>query len=210
MPGKARFLVSAVAAALVVALVVERGTAAPSRGEDAQTHTLVGRLLVATDNIGDPRFRRTVIFMINHDSRGAMGLVVNRLIGTRPIASLLELMGSDTIVGAGDIKVHYGGPVEFGRAFVLHSADYLGNGTVGVNKDVSMTAHVGIVRAIAKGKGPRRTLFAFGYAGWGPGQLESEIAADAWISVPADDEIVFGDDVEGKWREAMAKRVIDL
>ena len=103
------------------------------------------------------------------------------------------------------MPVHFGGPVETGRGFVLHSADYKQEGTLIVDDSIALTATVDILRAIADGAGPQRRLLALGYAGWAPGQLESEIQANGWLNVPADDEIVFGQKLDDKWRRAIGK-----
>ncbi len=171
---------------------------------------LAGQLLVATPEMRDPRFAETVIFMIKHDQSGAMGLVLNRPLGEVPVANLLEEFGIEGEAVGGDIRLHYGGPVEVGRGMVLHSSDYVGEGTVIVNDTVAFTAEREIVRAIAAGAGPRLSLITFGYAGWSPGQLEAEIANGGWITVPADEALVFGDDHEGKWRRAIARQSIEL
>jgi putative transcriptional regulator len=105
--------------------------------------------------------------------------------------------------------VHFGGPVEAGRGFVLHSADYLQEGTLQVSEGVSLTATLDILKAIAAGDGPRRHLLALGYAGWGPGQLDQEIRANGWLTVDADEDLLFGAALERKWDQAMAKVGID-
>ncbi len=171
---------------------------------------LSGQLLVASPEMRDPRFAGTVIFMVRHDSHGAMGLVINRLLGSGSVAELLRVFGLEDDDAKGTIRMHYGGPVEPQYGFVLHSTDYARDGTILVNKDVAMTSEVEVLRAISRGKGPRRSLFAFGYAGWGPGQLEGELARKAWITVPADKGILFDDDLDSKWQRAMARRGFDL
>ena len=177
----------------------------------AEAENLSGRLLVATNQIGDPRFAKTVIYMLQHDQTGAMGLVVNRPVERWSYKRLLEEMreeGAHAIDGALDI--HYGGPVETRRGFVLHSLDYRDDRTRAISDFSGVTTSRAIVRAIAEGSGPRRFLFIFGYAGWAPGQLEGEIGRRAWISVAADELLVLGDDHDDKWDIATAKRGIDL
>ena len=158
--------------------------------------------------MGDPRFFHAVIYMIEHDASGAMGLLVNRPVATVPLARLLADVGADTTGVSGTIRVRLGGPVEVSRGAVLHTAEYAAKETLRVTSLVSVTWEPEVLRAIASGTGPRRSLFALGYAGWGPGQLEAEITAGAWIAVPADEELVFGDDDEGKWEQAISKRLI--
>jgi putative transcriptional regulator len=173
---------------------------------------LAGQLLVATQTMSDPRFAGTVIYMVKHDSQGALGLIVNRLLGVGPVADLLQGLGvaeADVDVD-GEIRILYGGPVQLEFGFVLHSTDYVGENTQIVNGQVAFTTSLDVLRDIAGGDGPKESLFALGYAGWAPGQLESEIAAKAWFSVPADQELIFGDDLEGKWDRAVAKRGLDL
>ncbi len=171
---------------------------------------LVGRLLVATPKLGDPRFQETVIYMVQHNRDGALGLVVNRSLGSGPLDKLLEGFGLETKGAEGSIRIHYGGPVSPGTGFVLHSPDYHGPGTTQVPNGLAMTTQLDVLKAISEGKGPRKSLFALGYAGWGPGQLEGEIARDDWLSAPADDNLIFSDDLEGVWDKAMAKAGIVL
>ncbi len=184
----------------------------PATGADAppKTGVLTGQLLVATDELRDPRFVRTVVFMVRHDAGGAMGLVVNRPLGEVPLAALLERLGMEGKAVGGEMRVHYGGPVEATRGFVLHTSEYVTEGTQVVDDGIAITAQPEIFRAIGSGAGPRRALFALGYAGWAPGQLEAEIAGGAWITVPADEALVFDENSEKKWNRAMARRRIDL
>ena len=177
------------------------------------THFVEGQLLVASPAMADPRFVQTVIFMIRHDATGAMGLVVNRQMGSSSAAEILREFGMDQSGTSGDsseLRVHYGGPVQLDVGFVLHSVDVLNKTTRIVNGDVGLTADIDMLKTISAGDGPRRRFFALGYAGWAPGQLEAELARSDWVTVPADDELVFGEDMESKWEQAMAKRMVDL
>ena len=167
--------------------------------------SLVGHLLVAMPGMSDPRFARTVIYMCAHSAEGAMGLVVNRALEQISLAELLQQLEIDATAVDDKVAVNFGGPVETGRGFVLHSPDYVHEGTLVVTPSVSLTATVDILKAIASGSGPRRHLLALGYAGWGPGQLDSEILANGWLHVDADDELVFGAKLDQKWDRAMAK-----
>jgi putative transcriptional regulator len=187
-------------------------TAGGARGLEApgQPGSLAGQLLVAAPEMRDPRFVQTVIYMVKHDASGAMGLIVNRRLGDAPLADLVTRLGLDAAGVSGAIRVHYGGPVQPQRGFVLHGPDYAGDSTEAVDARFSVTYEPGILRAIGLGQGPRQALFALGYAGWGPGQLEDEIARGAWISVPADPGIVFDDSYADKWDRAMALRRIRL
>lgn len=170
---------------------------------------LTGQLLVAMPGMQDPRFTKSVIYMCAHNSDGAMGLVINRLIDSLSFPDLLAQLGIES-VGIGDqIKIHFGGPVESSRGFVLHSPDYRRDATLVVDESVALTATVDILKAIAVGSGPRHSLLALGYAGWGPGQLDDEIKANGWLHVTADDKLVFGENMDAKWEGAMAKLGID-
>jgi len=171
---------------------------------------LAGQLLVATSELKDPRFVRTVIYMVQHDPGGAMGLVVNRPLGETPLAALLEGLGIEGNGAKGGIRLHYGGPVEPRRGFVLHTTDYASESTRVVSGGIAVTVGTEILRAIGTGTGPRRSLVALGYAGWASGQLEGEIAAGAWVVVPADEGLVFDQNYEKKWDRAMARRTIQL
>lgn len=163
-----------------------------------------GHLLVAMPQMEDPRFERSVIYLCAHNAEGAMGLVVNRLFDAITFPDLLEQLNIETGPKTEQIRVHFGGPVESGRGFVLHSDDYVRDGTLKVRSGFALTATVDILKAIAVGEGPRRSLLALGYSGWGPGQLESEIAANGWLVVPADPTIVFDQELEDKWQRALA------
>jgi putative transcriptional regulator len=172
--------------------------------------TLTGQLLVAMPQMADPRFTRTVIYLCAHSADGAMGLVVNRLIDSLTFPSLLEQLGLEAEDAMADMPVHFGGPVESSRGFVLHSADYLQDSTLVIDDAIALTATIDVLRAIASGGGPRRRVLALGYAGWAPGQLDAEIQANGWMLVPADSDLVFGIDNDGKWQRALAKIGIDL
>ena len=139
-----------------------------------------------------------------------MGLVVNRPIGDTSLAELLEGLGIEGNGVKGGIRLHYGGPVEPRRGFVLHTTDYASDSTRVVSDGIAMTIGTEIFRAIGAGTGPRLSLVALGYAGWAPGQLEGEIAAGAWVVVPADEALVFDEHYEKKWGRAMARRTIQL
>jgi putative transcriptional regulator len=169
-----------------------------------------GHLLVAMPQMEDSRFERSVIYLCAHNADGAMGLVVNRLFDAITFPDLLEQLNIETTPKTEQIHVHFGGPVESGRGFVLHSDDYVRDGTLKVRSGFALTATVDILKAIATGEGPRRSLLALGYSGWGPGQLESEIAANGWLIVPADPKIVFERDLDDKWQLAMAVQGVTL
>ncbi len=193
----------------LLALVADAAGASAQSGEQ-----LAGKLLVAAPSMPDPRFAETVIYMVQHDRSGAMGLVVNKVMGGGTVADLIKVPGAleglDAAARAHRFTVHYGGPVQLNLAFVLHSADYRNPKTLGIDEGMARTATLDVVRAIAAGEGPARHLLAFGYAGWGAGQLEAEMARRDWIVVPADDALVFGTEPDEKWRRAIDKRGLDL
>ena len=173
--------------------------------EDDSEGYLTGQLLVAMPQMEDSRFVRSVIYLCAHTVEGAMGLVVNKLMDNISFPDLLDqlnLPGSDA---PDAIKVHFGGPVETGRGFVLHSADYVQDATLVIDDTVALTATIDILKAIAVGKGPKHSLLALGYAGWGPGQLDDEIQRNGWLSVPADDGLIFGAGLDDRWERAIAK-----
>ncbi|MGH6961100.1 MAG: YqgE/AlgH family protein [Dongiaceae bacterium] len=170
---------------------------------------LTGQLLVAMPQMRDPRFTRSVIYMCAHNADGAMGLVVNRRVGSITFEDLLTQLGIGPSRREDDIRIHFGGPVESGRGFVLHSADYVQSGTLVVDDGVALTATLDILKEIAAGGGPRRSLLALGYAGWGPGQLDAEIQANGWLSVPSDEALVFDADLDHKWERAIGKIGVD-
>jgi len=174
-------------------------------GEDDRY--LTGQLLIAMPAMRDPRFTRSVIYMCVHNDQGAMGLVVNRLVGSIKFADLLEeLELKATPVEASRFpSVHFGGPVETGRGFVLHSADYLSDDTMQLADGLALTATIDILRDIALGAGPDQAILMLGYAGWGPGQLDGELQENAWLSVECDLDLLFGPSLDDKWEMALGK-----
>ena len=167
---------------------------------------LTGQLLIAMPMMPDPRFERTVIYMCAHTEDGAMGLVVNKPMPSIKVAELLEQLEINAEwPTADDDQVLFGGPVESGRGFVLHSADFQREGTMVVDDGIALTATIDILRAIADGSGPKHYLLALGYAGWGPGQLDAEIQANGWLHAPSDERLLFDHDLDGKWERAIAK-----
>jgi putative transcriptional regulator len=171
---------------------------------------LTGQLLVAMPALADPRFHRTVIYMCAHNEDGAMGLVLNRLFGPVTFHDLLDQLGMENLPVTVDVPVHYGGPVESGRGFVLHSADYMRDGTLLVDDDIALTATVDILRAIAEQRGPRQSLLVLGYAGWGPGQLDAEIHANGWLTAPPDESLLYDRDLDTKWERSITKLGVSL
>ncbi len=169
-----------------------------------------GEMLVASHRMRDPRFGQTVIILVEHNGKGAFGLVVNRLLAIDRMDNVLKNLGLGGEGASGNVRIHYGGPVELDHGFILHSPDYVRDGTRQVADGIAVTSAPDVLRDIALGKGPKRSVFALGYAGWGPGQLESELARKDWFTIPADQAIVFDETLEDKWDRAMAKRQVDL
>jgi len=178
---------------------------------------LDGRLLIAMPLMGDSRFERSVIYLCAHSAEGAMGIIVNHPAGSIDFPELLQQLGiikkGEHIklpANAGSMKVLSGGPVDTGRGFVLHSSDfYIDHATLRIDDGVCLTATVDILRAIANGSGPKHAILALGYAGWAPGQLETEIQSNGWLHCDADADLIFGDDVDEKYGRALRKIGID-
>lgn len=170
--------------------------AEPARG------SLTGQFLVATPSMADPRFAHTVIFIVSHDDKGAMGLVINRAYGEGSLSKLLTGFGvTDQRDTNRIVRLYYGGPVEPERGFVLHSPDYRGPSTQQVDSKISLSTGKDVLEAIAEGKGPSKVMFIIGYAGWGAGQLEREMARDDWLTAPVDAHLIFSDDPDATWSE---------
>lgn len=176
----------------------------------SESTDLSGKLLIAMPGMGDPRFEKSVVFMCAHSDEGAMGLIVNKPTPELMLDDLLSQLEIDTGQASKGLGVFFGGPVETGRGFVLHSRDYQASpSTLEVDEAFSMTATRDILEDIARGQGPDDSLAALGYAGWAPGQLEGELQQNAWLTVDADRAIVFSPDIGGKWAAALAKLGID-
>ena len=209
MPGPVRFVLAGLFlfVVLTASSVRAEGTPAP---EVRNSLYLTGQLLVASPRIGDPRFTRTVIYMVSHDKDGALGLVVNKAFGSGPMEKFMKGFNIDPGQLKGDIRLHYGGPVDPAAGFVLHTTDYHGPSTRVVNATMALTTEMSVLKAIAEGHGPRHSLFALGYSGWGPGQLEGEIARGDWFSAPADENLIFDDDLKTKWDRASGRAGLKL
>lgn len=173
---------------------------------------LEGKLLIALPGMTDSRFDQSVIFMCAHSlDTGAMGLCINRPIEGLDFRDLMEKLEIETGPQTPDFPILYGGPVDTGRGFVLHSSDYESEeSTLPITEEVSLTATLDILRAMAHGRGPKRSLFALGYAGWDEGQIEAEIQANSWIHCDPDPELLFALPPEHKWAAALAKLGIDI
>ncbi|MGH7115696.1 MAG: YqgE/AlgH family protein [Stellaceae bacterium] len=200
-----RSLPSAAAGLLIAATVL--GAAAPA---PADTGSLVGQLLIAAPTMGDPRFDHAVILVVRQDASGAFGIVINRPVEKRSIKSLLEAAGDRAPGVEGSLMVFAGGPVQPELGFIVHSPDYHDADTLAVGPGLAMTADQQVLRAIGHHKGPKESLFAFGYAGWAAGQLEGEIARHDWFTATGDPKLIFDDDRGDLWHDAMARRTREL
>jgi putative transcriptional regulator len=200
---------------ILLAAVLLVGPAHPKTTDKAGGASLTGQLLVATPEVGDPRFVHAVILLVRHDKSGALGIVVNRPVDERSWASLLKAVGEKATAAEGKaaegkVRIFAGGPMEPELGFVIHSAEYRRAATISVTGQISVTANREVLLDMARGKGPRQALVAFGYAGWGPGQLEREIALNAWFTEPADPKLVFEVARDRVWDEATVRRPISL
>lgn len=178
---------------------------------------LDGQLLVAMPGMRDERFARAVIYLCAHSAEGAMGIIVNQPAHHIKFSDLLVQLAvipeEERIrlpTNAGEVKVVRGGPVETGRGFVLHSADYvIQDSTLPIDGGICLTATLDILKAIAAGDGPADALLALGYAGWAPGQLENEIQQNGWLHCPADRSLVFDTEPAAKYDLALRRIGID-
>ena len=195
--------VFALVAVLAPATILD--AALPKPQLSPESVSLTGQLLVASTTMGDPRFQRTVILVVRHNESGAFGIAINRPVGQRTLASLLEKLGEKDAV-AGNVQIFAGGPVQPDLGFVIHTTDYKLADTTAINDDVALTASPEILRDIGRKKGPQKVLVAFGYAGWGPNQLETELAHNAWFTITADSALIFDAARDRVWEEAVARR----
>ncbi len=167
---------------------------------------LTGKLLIAMPGMGDPRFAHSVVLLCAHSPDGAMGLIINKPTSDLRLRDLLEQLSIAPTGQTRNLPVHFGGPVEHGRGFVLHDRGYQSTLTsLEVNDDFAMTATLDILEDLARGSGPDRALLALGYAGWGPGQLESELAQNGWLTCNADISLVFDTANSAKWETALTR-----
>ena len=187
-------------------------TAALSKreGTPSGAASLVGQLLVAAPEMGDPRFQHTVILMVRHNKDGALGIVINRPVEEVPIAKLLDALGLDSKGIVGRVRLFAGGPVQPEIGLIVHSAEFHRSDTVDIDGRVAMTANPEVLRDIGRPEGPRQSIVALGYAGWGPGQLEGEMAACGWFTVAEDSKLVFDIDRDKLWDEAMKRRTTPI
>lgn len=196
---------------LGVLLISPPYIAAFAKPEDTQSGTsLAGQLLVAEPEMGDPRFAKAVILMVQHDQKGALGIVINRPVEEVPVAKLLNALGIDSKDSEGEVRLFAGGPVQPQVGLIVHTAEYRRTGTIDIDGRVAMTADPQVLRDIGRHEGPRQSLVAFGYAGWGPGQLEGELLLHGWFTIPESLTLVFDFEREKLWGETMKRRTIPL
>jgi len=198
------------ARAVLLVVLVASLAVAQARAAAPAPRSLTGRLLAATESMRDPRFSRAVLYLVRHDERGALGLVVNVPLGEIPFERALKPLGLDAPANSGTVRVHYGGPVGERQGFVLHTPDWKTESTTVVNEHFAVTEDPSVLMAMASGSGPRKALFVLGYAGWAPGQLDAELTTGAWAVAVADERLVFETDPAQKWIEAMARRILEL
>lgn len=171
---------------------------------------LTGKILIAMPGMGDPRFAHSVVYLCAHSADGAMGLIVNKAMGQMTFADLLEQLSIEQTEETDAIPLHFGGPVESGRGFVLHTAEYRSQiSTLPVNDFFSMTATLDVLEEMARGQGPDKALMALGYSGWAPGQLEREIAENGWLVADAGLDLIFDTPDPEKWGSALKTLGVD-
>lgn len=199
---------------LILTAIVVPGTflnaAQPCCVQAPVNDSLAGQLLIASPAIRDPHFDHAVILVVRHNNDGAMGIVINMPTEERPLANILAMVGEKDTNVTGKVQLFAGGPVQPELGFVIHSSDYRGPGTIDVNERVLMTSNSRILRDIGNNKGPRKTLIAFGYAGWAAHQLDDELRRRVWFTTPADVNLIFDENREKLWESAYARRAQDL
>ncbi len=202
-------LVLVVAAFLLQTAVLD--AALPGKADDAPAKaSLAGQFLVAAPAMGDPRFDHAVILIVEDDATGALGIVLNKPLGEQKLADLLKAVGENNADVTGSVRVFSGGPVQPEVGFVVHSAEYRQPETLAINDRLSLTSSVKVLRDIAHKSGPVKILVAFGYAGWGPDQLDKEIEAGAWATAESDPDMVFDSDRDSLWDDAWNRRTQHL
>jgi putative transcriptional regulator len=205
MPRIARYIILALIAAPATLFAAPSDPAATP-----EPPSLKGHFLIATPSMRDPRFERAVILMVSHDRDGAFGIVINRPLGEKPLADILAAFGKKETAATGNVPLFLGGPVQPEISFVIHGIDYQRPETRAIDARLAATPASDVLADIASSRGPAKSLVAFGYAGWAPGQLESELARNVWYTAPADPGLVFDDDRDKVWEHAAARRTQDL
>jgi putative transcriptional regulator len=192
-----------VAAVAIVAPAAILHAALPTEPEVAGRTSFAGQLLIASPELRDP-FDHAVIMIAQHDRNGALGIVINRPITRRPIATVLAALGADAAGVTDSVLIFLGGPVSPNVAFALHSTEYHGSHTLDIDGRVALSDAAEVLRDIGTGHGPKQSLIAFGYAGWAPQQLDDELARGAWVAAPENPALVFDTDRAKVWTEALA------
>lgn len=168
-----------------------------------------GKLLISMPVMNDIRFNQTVIFVCGHDDLGAMGLIINKPLFSVSFKELLEQVDLEITSSVPHIPIFYGGSVDMGRGFVLHSVDYIHESSVVIPGGYALTATLDVLQAIMENKGPQKAFIALGYVGWGPGQLENEVLENNWLILPPDEKLVFDYDTTSKWRKSLGYIGVD-
>ncbi|MCU0735421.1 MAG: YqgE/AlgH family protein [Methylotetracoccus sp.] len=196
---------------LILMIVLAAGASAyvTPRVPAAGGSPFVGQLLVASRRLNEPTFAQSVIYLVAHNDTGAMGLMVNRVLGQTTLKKLGSAFGLPSR-SRKPIDVYLGGPVELGRGFVLHSGDYRGTNTLQLQRGLSLSTGLDVFRAITKGRGPKRHLLLLGYAGWGPGQLDHELHRGDWLLAPADESLIFSKNAKTVWEQALRNAGLPL
>jgi putative transcriptional regulator len=195
-----RWILIAIAVATPAAMLQ---AALPGNPEISGRTSYAGLLLVASPELRDP-FHHAVVLVAQHDRNGALGIVINRPIARRPIATVLTALGADAAGVTGNVPIFFGGPVTQNIAFALHSAEYHGSHTLDIDGHVALSDAAGVLRDIGTDHGPKQSLIAFGYAGWAPQQLDDEIAQGGWVAAPENPALVFDTDRAKVWNDALA------
>ncbi len=178
-------------------------------GEDFSN--LTGKILIASPyTMEDNVFYQSIVYIVHHSDQGSVGFLVNRLIKNPPVNSLFKKAQFKLDLNMLNLKIHIGGPLELERGFFLHSAEYNKNLLFKLeNSELAVSSNIEILKDITSGSGPKHSIFAIGYTGWGAGQLELEIQNNLWLLSEPDYDIIFGDDHTTKWSNALAKLNID-
>lgn len=170
---------------------------------------LDGQILIAMPAMPDPRFQKSIILLCAHGEDGAMGIVLNKNLGMLTFQELFEQLEIPHTGNFDNHKIHFGGPVEAERGFLLHSTDLIHETTMLIGKGIALTATIDMLKSVASGLGPESNFLALGYAGWGPGQLEKELQENGWLVVEADANLVFDQKIDAKWKSAILKLGFD-
>lgn len=173
--------------------------------KENKLNTFVNQILIAMPSLQDPRFDHAIIYMCGHDKKGSMGIVVNKLVTGVYLSDMLQQMNISHEDPSYNPPVYFGGPVEIGRGFVLHTTDYLHSSSIKVNDTIALTANVEILKIMGSKNRPQKSLLALGYSGWGIGQLDNEIQRNSWLQIDCQEDLIFSKNVESSWQKALRK-----